>query len=187
MARNDCIVTSGPTAAKRVRRRERRLECVPALSACLLAFQTLVAWAETRPWIVNKTDFGPTAIGVVDGGPTPRLATEYNINAVGLFCGVALINPGKINFYLHGIDYDRSVTGEPLKATVVVDGNATDLTFGWWYEHAVVAISADFTRKLMAARSLSVLVKDYNSAKPDIVNMDGSAVAIRTALRRCIR
>jgi len=163
----------------------RRLECVSALSACLVAFQTLVAWAETHPWIVNKTDFGPTAIGSVEGGPRPE--TEYNIGNVGLFCGVPMINPGKINFYLYGIGYERSSTGEPLKATVVVDGVTTDLTFGWWYDIAVTAISADFAGALMAARSLSVLVKDYKSPNPDVVNMDGSAVAIRTALRRCLR
>ena len=157
--------------------------------AGLIALHASAAAAETTPWSARTTDFGLTAVGTVDVAPnTP--ATKWNL-AVGLFCGTPKLGPqvsaGKIYFYLYGIAADRSATGKPLQATVTADGAATDLTFGFLNDAAVTAVAPDFARRLMTARSASVLVKEYNSPDPDVVTMGGAAKAIGSALQRCLR
>jgi hypothetical protein len=158
--------------------------------ASLIALLASAAAAETTPWSARTTDFGLTAVGTVDVAPnTP--ATKWNVLAVGLFCGTPKLGPqvsaGKIYFYLYGIAADRGATGKPLQATVTADGAATDLTFGFLNDAAVTAVAPEFARRLMAARSASVLVKDYNSPDPDAVTMGGAAKAIGSALQRCLR
>ena len=162
-----------------MRARIERLTYVLVLSACLLVLQAPRASAQAGPWDFNITHLGPTAVGKADGA-----AMEWNITGVGLFCGGPRINPGKINFYLSPW---RISTNEVLTATVVVDGSAADMKFRGWQDLAVTSVSADFARRLMAARSLSVLVKDYRSPNPEVIKMDGSAFAIRRALGGCLQ
>src|SRR5262245_26576500 len=104
-----------------------------SLSAVLIVLSASASAAGTTPWTARTTDFGLTAVGTVDVAPnTP--ATDWNVLAVGLFCGTPKLGPqvsaGKIYFYLYGISADRSASGKPLFATVTADGTAADLTFG---------------------------------------------------------
>lgn len=148
-----------------------------------------LAWcapAQAEPWTAKRTEFALAAVGETRIAPgTP--ATQWNVLAIGLFCGTRAINPGKINLYLYGIGDDRMATGRPIRATLDVDGRRTDLDFRAAHDVMVSPVSADLVRSLTGARSVSVSVADYNSPKPDAVDMTGARPAIARALRGCLK
>jgi hypothetical protein len=154
------------------------------LSAGILVVQVSVALAE--PWAARTGTHGMTASGSTDVA-AGTLASKWNILSVGLFCGSPKLGAGKVNFFMYGIGIERSSAGSPLDATIVVDGAPTDLTFSFFDDLAVTAVTADFVKRFMSARSVSVLVKDYNSPNPEAIVMEGAAAAIQTALKRCLR
>jgi len=118
--------------------------------------------------------------------PPNTLATQWNITNGGLFCGLPDFNPG-INFYIAGIGYERLVTGVPLQVTVQIDGDAVELAMRPISDLAMTTVSPDFVRRLMQATRVAILVKDYNSPKPDVLKMDGVAAEIRDALQGCFQ
>ena len=54
-------------------------------------------------------------------------------------------------------------------------------------ELALATVSADFVRKLMQATRVTVLVKEYDTSKPSVLNMQGAAQEIPSALERCFQ
>jgi hypothetical protein len=149
-----------------------------AAFACLLA---LASPAAADPWEAKKTPFGLTALGTTTVSPNAA-STDWNVLAVGLFCA-----RGQTNMYLYGIAHERMSNGQPVRAVVTVDGAASEFAFRHQHDAVVAAIPAELVRALIAAKSASVQVKDYNSAKPDTLDMAKAGTAIRTALRSCLK
>jgi hypothetical protein len=118
--------------------------------------------------------------------PAGTLATQWNITNAGLFCGLPQFNPG-INFYIAGIGVERLSTGEPLHVTVQIDNGSVELAMQPIGGLALTSVSAHFVRRLMHATRVAVVVKDYNSPKPDVLKMQGAAEEIRSALEGCFQ
>lgn len=155
---------------------------LPVALVALLAF-VAVAHAD---WSARQTDFGLTAYGETKIPPgTP--AIRWNVLAVGVFCGPRGFNPGKPSVYLYGIDADRMSNGKPMQGALTVDGQDTGLTLRNIGDVMAAGISADVARSLMAARTVTVTLKDYNSPNPDVVEMTGAKPALERALRTCLK
>jgi hypothetical protein len=134
----------------------------------------------------SHLEFGPTAVfetALAPGAP----ASTWNIVSIGLFCGSAKLYPGRIVAYVYGIGYERLETGEPLAATLDVDGKATELALQPYDDLALTALDANVVDKLLQARSASIGIKNYNSPYPDRIKLDDAAQQIRSALKKCYK
>jgi hypothetical protein len=134
----------------------------------------------------DTLDFQPKTAVLLADIPAGTLATQWNITNAGLFCGLAGFNPG-INFYIVGIGAERLSTGVPLQVTVQIDGGAVELAMQPHSGLAMTTVSPDFVRRLMQATRVAVVVKEYNSPKPDVLKMKGAAEEIRAALEGCFQ
>lgn len=142
--------------------------------------------ARAEPWAARPTDFGLTAVGEMKIAPgTP--ASQWNVLAVGLFCGTRAFNSGKPSLYLYGISHDRMANGKPVRATLKVDGADTDLSLRMVADAVAAPVTADLVRSIMTARTVAVYVSDYVSPNADMVDMTGARPAIERALRRCLK
>lgn len=149
------------------------------LMMALLFANARVACAE--PWVSRSTDFGPTAVGTTSIPPN-TLATRWNVLAIGLFCVRS-----QPHLYLYGIGNDRVATAVPVRASIELDGIVVDFTFWEALDAVSTPVPPQFLKAILAAKNVSVQVKDYNSPNPDVVDMANAPAAIRTALRTCYK
>jgi hypothetical protein len=149
-----------------------------AAIACLLA---LASPAAADPWEAKKNAFGLTALGTTTVAPGAA-ATDWNVLALGLFCA-----RGQVNLYLYGISDERMSNGQPVRAAVIVDGAASEFSFRHVHDAVVATVPAELARAIMGAKSVSVQVHDYNSPKPDALDMAKAGPTIRSALRGCLK
>jgi hypothetical protein len=152
-----------------------------ALGAVLFLAVGLSSAAADDAWESKRTPFGRTAVGLTKTSPS-ALAKEWNVLAVGLFCGAR----NQIQMYLYGISDDRMSSG-PVQASVTVDGAMKEFTFRHQEDAVVSTVPADFVRAFMRAKTVSVQVKDYNSPNPDALSMEKAPAAIRSALSGCFK
>lgn len=131
-------------------------------------------------------EFGEMATFETDIVPgTP--AGEWNILAIGLFCGSKKLLPGRIGAYLYGIRDDRLRTGQPIAVTFDLDGKATQMAFSAYEDLALAPMESGFVRGLLKARSASVRIKDYNSTNADRIKLDDADRQVRSALKACYK
>ena len=138
------------------------------------------------PPVDSHPEFGPTAVFETDLAPGTS-ADQWNIVAVGLFCGSGKLYPGRIVGYFYGIGYNRLKTAAPLAATFDFDGKASQLTLKPYDDVVLATLDAVFVRNLLTARSASVRIKDYNSPSPDRLKLDDVAGKLKSALKKCHR
>lgn len=134
----------------------------------------------------SHPELGETATFETDVAPG-TLASQWNILAVGLFCGSKPLLPGRIGAYLYGISDARLRTGQPITARFDLDGKIVELAFGAHDELAVAPVEAEFVRSLLKARSASVQIKDYNFHGAERIKLDDADRQIRSALRKCYK
>lgn len=131
-------------------------------------------------------EFGEIALFDANVAPaTP--ATQWNVGAMGVFCGSAKFYPNKIVAYVYGISYDRLKTGKPLAGTFIVDGKVTQLMLQPYDDVALTPVDADFVGNLLHARAVSVSIKDYNSPYPDRIKLEDTETKLRSALKACYK
>jgi hypothetical protein len=139
---------------------------------------------QCEPPVDSHPEFGDIAVFETDLAPGTS-TSEWNVVAMGLFCGSTKLHPGRIVAYVYGIGNDRLATGQPLAASVEVDGKTTELMLKPYDDVALAPVGADFVRKLSEARTASVLIKDYNSPSADRLKLDDAATKMRSALKKC--
>jgi hypothetical protein len=134
----------------------------------------------------SHPELGPLATFETDAAPaTP--ATQWNIVALGLFCGSDQIYPGQIVAYVYGIDDQRLRSGEPLAAILNVDGKTTDLVFHPYQDLALSPVDAGVVRDLLKARNASIRILKYNSPNPERLKLDNAESEISSALAGCFK
>jgi hypothetical protein len=134
----------------------------------------------------SHPELGPLATFETDAAPaTP--ATQWNIVALGLFCGSDQIYPGQIVAYVYGIDDQRLRSGEPLAAILNVDGKTTDLVFHPYQDLALSPVDAGVVRDLLKARNASIRILNYNSPNPERLKLDNAESEISSALAGCFK
>jgi hypothetical protein len=135
----------------------------------------------------SHTEFGETAAFETDIAPaTP--ASQWNVLAIGLFCGSAKLYPGKIVAYAYGINDDRLRTLPPLIAIFNFDGKVTQpLMLRPYDDLALTPVDGDFVQNLLHAHAAFVSIKDYNSPYPDRIKLDDAENKLRSALKACYK
>ena len=89
--------------------------------------------------------------------------------------------------YVYGIGEERLRTGQPLAATLDIDGKSTALTLEPYDDVALAPVTSDLVRSLLRARAASVLIKDYRSPDADRLKLDGAGPKIQSALKSCFK
>jgi hypothetical protein len=119
--------------------------------------------------------------------PPGKPATEWNIVAMGLFCGSDQVYPGRIVAYIDGIGDQRLRSGKPLAAVLDVDGRATSLTFHPYKDIALSPVNAGLVRDLLKARAASVRIINYKSPNPDRLKLADAKSKVLSNLGACFK
>jgi hypothetical protein len=92
---------------------------------------------------------------------------------------------GRVVGYVYGIGHERLLTGNPIAASIDIDGKVTDLTLKPFEDIAFAPLDHDLVRSFLRARSVSIQIKDYRSPHPDRIKLEHLETRLKSALKKC--